>query len=96
MPQTAQYQRPEGVRQAELRATIDALRSADKREIMRIKQGSLDYQCAVNALLIEFDGQPSGPMLSPDEMQALEWAFDHGVPVFEFVQQIRMARGLVR
>lgn len=96
MQQTAEYQTPGRVRQAELRAQIDALRSADRREIMRLKNGSLDYQCAVNALLIEFDGQPSGPMLSPDEMQALEFAFDHGVPVFEFVTQIRMARGLVR
>lgn len=96
MQQTATYQRPEGVRQAELRAEINARRSADRREVMRIKNGSLDYQGAVNLLLIEFDGPANGPTLSLDEMAALEFAFDHGVPVFEFVTQIRMAREVVR
>lgn len=96
MHQTAEYQTPGRLRQAELRAQIDALRSADRREIMRLKNGSLDYQCAVNALLIDLDGAPRFPMLSEDELEGLASAFDHNVPVTEFVMRIRMVRESLR
>lgn len=92
MSRQAEYQRPEGVRQAEYRTSIDARRSDERQELMRLKRENLTYQCAVNAMLVELDGQPSFPMLSPDEVQAMDAAFDTQVTVVAFVTSIRRGR----